>query len=217
LWDGTRGLATEKKAVKRIVVIGTRNAKKLREIQQILEGLRVELRTLRDYPDAPEVEETGATFEENAIRKATALADALGEWVMADDSGLEVEALGGRPGVMSARYAGADQDDARNIVRVLAEMKDIPPSRRAARFRCVIALAAPGRLLFTARGMCAGRLISAPRGENGFGYDPIFLFPEFGKTFAELESPVKHQVSHRGRALRNFRDRLESLLKRTED
>jgi len=198
--------------LKRIIVIGSRNVNKLREIRQILAGLPVELRTLRDYPDAPEVEETGGTFEENAIKKATELADVFGEWVMADDSGLEVEALGGRPGVLSARYAGPDQNDARNMAKLLAEMKSVPENQRAARFRCVIALAALGKLLFTAQGECSGRLAFEPRGRNGFGYDPIFLYPEFGKTFAELDASVKNQVSHRARALQEFRRKLESYL-----
>ena len=198
--------------MKRIIVIGSRNVNKLREIRQILAGLPVELRTLRDYPDAPEVEETGGTFEENAIKKATELADVFGEWVMADDSGLEVEALGGRPGVLSARYAGPDQNDARNMAKLLAEMKSVPENQRAARFRCVIALAALGKLLFTAQGECSGRLAFEPRGRNGFGYDPIFLYPEFGKTFAELDASVKNQVSHRARALQEFRRKLESYL-----
>ena len=201
------------RTLNRTLVIGTRNKGKLREIKAILSGLPVELRTLDDYPNAPEVDETGATFEENAIKKASELADALGEWVMADDSGLEVDALGGRPGVLSARYAGPEHDDAKNLAKVLAEMKDVPAPRRAARFRCVIALAAPGELLFTAHGEVPGQLIFEPRGKGGFGYDPIFLYPEFGKTFAELEPSVKNQVSHRARALKEFRLKLTSYLK----
>jgi len=199
--------------LKRILVIGTRNLGKLREIQAILSEMPVELRTLLSYPNAPEVHETGVTFAENAIKKASELADALGEWVMADDSGLEVDALGGRPGVLSARYAGPEQNDPKSLAKVLAEMKEVPAPERTARFRCVIALAAPGKLLFTAHGAVPGRLIFEPRGRGGFGYDPIFLYPEFGKTFAELEPSVKNQVSHRARALKEFRRKLESYLK----
>ncbi len=198
--------------MKRILVIGTRNLKKLREIRQILADLPVELRTLNHYPHAPEVDETGSTFEENAVKKAVEVADALGEWVVADDSGLEIEALAGRPGVHSARYAGPDQNDARNLAKVLDEMKAVPAARRGAKFHCVIALAAPGRLLFTAHGECAGCLAFEPRGDGGFGYDPIFVHPEQGKTFAELPPDVKNGLSHRGRALAEFRRKIEKLL-----
>lgn len=194
------------------IIIGTHNRKKQREIEQILLGLPVSLRSLCDYPAAPEVDESGTTFEENAVKKATQLADALGQWVMADDSGLEVEALAGRPGVHSARYAGPEQNDARNIAKLLEEMKDVPQARRAARFVCVIALAAPGKTLFTVRGECTGQITFAPRGHNGFGYDPVFFYPPLGKTFAELEPSIKNQVSHRARALNEFRQKLERLL-----
>ena len=198
---------------KRIIVIGTRNKGKLREIEAILAGLPVELRTLNDYPNAHEVAETADTFEGNAAKKAAELATALGEWVMADDSGLEVDALGGRPGVLSARYAGPEHDDEKNLAKVLDEMKDVPEGRRAARFRCVIALAEPGRLLFTAHGEVPGQLIFEPRGTGGFGYDPIFFYPEFGETFAEAAPTAKNQVSHRARALREFKHKLVSHLK----
>jgi XTP/dITP diphosphohydrolase len=177
----------------------------------------VELRSLRDYPNAPEVEETGKTFEENAIQKAMQQADALGQWAMAEDSGLEVEALGGRPGVRSARYAGPEQDDQRNLAKVLKEMEGVPDARRGARFRCVIALAAPGDLLFTAQGECSGVLTHQPLGSNGFGYDPIFLYPELGKTFAEVEPAVKNRLSHRARALKEFRKKLADFLKAGAD
>lgn len=194
------------------LVIGTHNRKKAREIVQILDGPELRLVTLDDFPGAPEVVEDGATFEDNAILKATELADALGLLVAADDSGLEVDALGGRPGVLSARYAGEHGNDPRNIDLLLREMKDVPPARRTARFRCVAALAAPGELLTTTTGTIEGLIAEAPRGTNGFGYDPVFIVPALGRTCAELEPGEKHKISHRGQAFRRLKAALPDVL-----
>ena len=187
------------------LVIGTHNRKKAGEIVQILDVPGLELLTLEAFPGAPEPVEDGATFEENAIKKATELADALGMLVAADDSGLEVDALGGRPGVLSARYGGEHGNDPRNIERLLREMKDVPREERAARFRCVAALAAPGKLLATVEGRLEGRIAEEPRGNNGFGYDPVFIVPSLGKTCAELEPEEKNLISHRGKAFRKLK------------
>jgi len=193
------------------VVIGTHNKKKGREIARIiaLPGLR--LLTLDDFPGAPEPVEDGKTFAENAVKKATELADSLGHIVVADDSGLEVDALGGRPGVISARYAGEHGNDPKNIERVLRELTGVPEENRTARFKCVAALAAPGKLMATTEGVVEGVIAGSPRGTSGFGYDPIFIVPQFGRTCAELEPHEKDAVSHRGKAFRALVKKLELL------
>ena len=183
------------------LVIGTHNRKKAGEIAQILDTPGLELLTLEAFPGAPEPVEDGATFEGNAIKKATE----LGTLVAADDSGLEVDALGGRPGVLSARYGGEHGNDPRNIERLLREMRDVPREERAARFRCVAALAAPGKLLTTVEGRLEGRIAEKPRGNNGFGYDPVFIVPSLGKTCAELVPEEKNLISHRGEAFRKLK------------
>jgi len=187
------------------LVIGTHNRNKAGEIARILDSPGLELLTLEAFPGAPEPVEDGATFEENAVKKAAELADALGMLVAADDSGLEVDALDGRPGVLSARYGGEHGNDPRNIERLLREMQDVPREKRAARFRCVAALAEPGRLLATTEGRLEGRIAEEPRGCNGFGYDPVFVVPGLGKTCAELEPEEKNLISHRGQAFRKLR------------
>jgi len=194
------------------LVIATRNAKKLKEMQQILSDLPVELLTLNDFPDAPEVEEDSPEFEGNARKKALETANAIGRWVVADDSGLQVDALDGRPGVMSARYAGSDATDEDRYRKVLEELKDVPAEKRTARFRCVAALARPGEILLTVEGRCEGTIASEPHGTGGFGYDPIFYYPQFGRTFGELSPEEKHSVSHRGKALSAFKEELSKLL-----
>ena len=194
------------------LVIGTHNRKKGREIAQILQTPGLRLLTLDAFPDAPDPVEDGATFEENAIKKATELADALGAVVAADDSGLEVDALDGRPGVFSARYAGEHGNDPKNIEKLLAELAGVPAEQRTARFRCVAALAAPGRLLTTTQGRLEGAIAERPSGCNGFGYDPVFLVPGLGRTVAELEPDAKHAISHRGQAFRRLALALPGLL-----
>jgi len=194
------------------IVVGSRNVGKLKEIQAVLAGLPVRLCSLADFPDAPEVEETGTTFRQNAELKATALADHLDRLVLADDSGLEVDTLDGAPGVFSARYAGKHGDDEANNRKLLEAIKDRPDSERAARFRCVIALAEPGRVLLTVEGECEGFVAFEPRGDEGFGYDPVFIYPPVGKTFGELDPAYKNQVSHRGAALSKLRQEFLSTL-----
>jgi XTP/dITP diphosphohydrolase len=196
-----------------LLVVGTRNVKKLQEIREILGDLGVELRDLTSYPDAPDVVEDGATFEENARKKAAELAGALGQWVLGEDSGLVVPALNGRPGVYSARYAGKHGDDAANNARLLAELAPLPDDRRAAYYVCTAVLADPhGEVQAAVEGRCHGVILREPRGTGGFGYDPLFLIPEYHRTFGELSARAKHALSHRARALEQLRPVLRRLL-----
>jgi XTP/dITP diphosphohydrolase len=195
------------------LVIASGNAHKIREIRAICEGLPVRFRSLAEFPDVPSVVEDGATFEANASKKALALAKATGLLALADDSGVEVDALGGAPGVRSARWAGRQGDDAANNAKLVAALRDVPEAARTMRYRCVIAVADPGGIRFTAEGACEGRVLLEPRGSNGFGYDPYMLVPEHGRTMAELDPAVKNRISHRGRALAACRERLAELIR----
>ncbi|HPD14756.1 MAG TPA: XTP/dITP diphosphatase [Planctomycetota bacterium] len=203
-------------SARRVIVLGSSNPGKLREARAALAGLPIELRGLADYPQARPPEETGRTFAENARLKATALARQLGAWVLADDSGLCVDALGGRPGVRSARYAGPDATDADKVAKLLDELRGVEDAQRTARFVCALALASPHGLLLEVEGACEGRILSEPRGCDGFGYDPVFLYPELGMTFAEIPLERKNSVSHRGRAIAALARRLPELLERQE-
>ncbi|MBI1914753.1 MAG: RdgB/HAM1 family non-canonical purine NTP pyrophosphatase [Planctomycetes bacterium] len=195
-----------------ILVVGTRNSKKRGEILEILGDLPIDVRDLTAWPDAPEVVEDGTTFEENARKKAVELARHLNHWVLGEDSGLMVPALNGRPGVYSARYAGK-QGDAANNARLLAELALLPDDRRAASYVCSVVVADPsGAVRATAEGRCHGVVTHEPRGTGGFGYDPLFLIPEYHRTFGELSARVKHALSHRGRALARLRPALRRLL-----
>ena len=196
-----------------VLVVGTRNPKKRQEIVEILHDLPVEVRDLSGWPDAPEVVEDGRTFEENARKKASELARHLGPWVLGEDSGLVVPALNGRPGVYSARYAGKQGDDEANNARLLAELAPLPDDRRAAYYVCTAALADPaGEVRAVVEGRCHGVIVREPRGTGGFGYDPLFLIPEYHKTFGELSARAKHAISHRARALAQLRPVLRRLL-----
>jgi XTP/dITP diphosphohydrolase len=196
-----------------LLVVGSRNPKKRVEILEILGDLGIELRDLTGWPDAPEVVEDGATFEDNARKKATELARYLKLWVLGEDSGLVVPALSGRPGVYSARYAGRQGDDEANNDRVLAELAPLPADRRAAYYVCTAALADPsGEVKAVTEGRCHGQIIAERRGTGGFGYDPLFLIPEYHKTFGELTSRVKHALSHRAKALAALRPALRRYL-----
>lgn len=188
----------------RSLLVATRNEGKLRELRPLLDGTGLILATLASHPEAGDVAESGATFDENARIKASSAARATGLWTVADDSGLEVDALGGAPGVRSARYAGVHGDDAANTAKLLRDL-DGKTDRRA-RFVCAMALARPdGEIVATAYGVCQGAISTAPRGTGGFGYDPVFVpavFPD--QTMAELDRHDKNAVSHRGAALRAF-------------
>jgi XTP/dITP diphosphohydrolase len=182
------------------VLVSTRNAHKLVEIRQIL-GPSFELLDLSCVPALGEVEETGTTFEENAALKALAASAHFDGWVLADDSGLEVDALGGAPGVYSARFSGNGATDVTNRTFLLEKLATVPADQRSARFRCVIALARGGEVLGHFSGAVEGAIIQSEKGEGGFGYDPLFVPEGFGETFAELGAETKNRLSHRGRAL----------------
>jgi len=194
------------------VVIATRNPGKFREIKAILSSLPLKFLSLEDFPDLPEVVEDGATFAENAGKKARTVADFTGRPAIADDSGLVVDALQGRPGVFSSRYAGEKATDRERCQKLLDEMASIPEGKRQARFVCVMAVAFPRGRMEVVMGECRGSITSAPRGKRGFGYDPIFFVPQFGKTMAELEPEEKNRISHRARALEKLKVVLPTFL-----
>ncbi len=195
------------------LLVATANPGKLREFREMLGDDRFDWRDLSNFDSPPEVEETGRTFRANARLKASAYARHFDLWTLADDSGLEVDALHGAPGVLSARFAemnGSGSGDADNNALLLRQLKDIPDPARTARFVCVLALARPdGRVVLTVRDTVEGSILHSPRGQNGFGYDPLFFLDALGKTTAELESHHKHQISHRGKALRRIRAMME--------
>ena len=200
------------------LLVGTGNPGKVREFRELLEGLPVELVTPSDIGLDIEVEETGETLEENALIKAQAYANAGGILTLADDSGLFVEALGGAPGVISARYGAPDaKTDEDRVALLLRNLADVPEGERGAAFRCVIIIAEPGvDTVRIAKGELRGIIGKAPRGTNGFGYDPIFVVPEYGKTVAELDSETKNALSHRGRASRIARDIIAEMVTANE-
>lgn len=197
----------------RLLVLGTHNRKKREEIVEILADLGLEFGDLNQWPDVPEVVEDGATFEDNARKKATEVARHLSQWTLAEDSGLVVPGLNGRPGVHSARYAGKHGDDDANNRRLLAELAPLPDDRRPAYYVCVAALGDPqGQVQAVTEGRCHGVIIKELRGTGGFGYDPLFLIPEYHRTFGELSARVKHALSHRAKALAALRPALRRLL-----
>ena len=184
------------------LLVATHNAGKLRELAELLSDAPFELVSLSDAAIDEQAPETGSTFEENATMKAATYAGLSGMLTLADDSGLEVRALGGDPGPRSSRYAGEGASDTQRIALLLQKLDNIPEEDWEARFRCVIALARPGRVPDLYQGECRGRIVRTPRGGNGFGYDPVFLLPDLGKTMAELGAEQKNRVSHRGAAAR---------------
>ncbi len=201
----------------REILLATKNPGKAREMREILgegdsalAGL-VRWRSLEAFEAWPEPVENGATFAANAELKARYYARRSGLWTIADDSGLEVEALGGEPGVYSARYAGEPKDDAANNALLVRRLRGVPPERRSARFRCAAVLSDGAEVLASAEGTVEGRIIDAPRGSNGFGYDPHFWVDAFGMTTAEMAPARKHAISHRGQALRRLREQLKKI------
>lgn len=200
-----------------MVVLATRNAHKVRELRRILDGagMGVEIADMTAYPDVPDVVESGATFAENALLKARAVASATGLVSVADDSGICVDALNGMPGVLSARWAGGHGDDAANLRLLLDQVSDVPDERRAAAFACVAAAVAPDGREEVVEGLLRGRLARAPRGGGGFGYDPIFVPDGDTRTTAELDPDEKDAISHRGRAFRALAPVLQQLLAAT--
>ena len=187
------------------IIIATRNRHKFRELQVLLKVAGVRFHSLQDYSHLPTIPEHGRTFAANAITKARAVARATGYPAIADDSGLEVDALASAPGVRSARFAGQHGDDEANNRKLLQVLNGLPRSRRRARYRCVLALASPRRLLGVTEGVFAGVIAAAPKGTRGFGYDPLFLVPRLGKTVGQLPASVKQRLSHRAKAAKRMR------------
>jgi XTP/dITP diphosphohydrolase len=195
------------------LVLATHNKHKAEELQAMLKDLGVEVLTLDAFPQVAEIVEDAETIEGNAIKKAKEVSELTGLPAMADDTGLEVFYLNKAPGVYSSRYAGPGATYADNCRKLLATLKGVPPRRRGAQFRCVLALVAQGMSPILEEGICRGTIIESPRGEGGFGYDPIFLPDGYMQTFAEMPLDVKNGLSHRGRALQKMREKLESRLK----
>ncbi|MCY9067913.1 XTP/dITP diphosphatase [Bacillus inaquosorum] len=191
-------------------IIATHNPGKVKEFKEILKPKGYDVKSLAEIGFTEEIEETGHTFEENAILKAEAVARAVNKMVIADDSGLSIDNLGGRPGVYSARYAGEQKDDQANIDKVLSELKGIEKEQRTARFRCALAVSIPGEETKTVEGHVEGYIAEEPRGEYGFGYDPIFIVKDKDKTMAELTSDEKNKISHRADALKKLSKLLEA-------
>ncbi len=193
------------------VVLATNNPGKVREIREILAPRGIEVVSLSEYPGPAEIKEDGDTFKDNAAIKALAACEHTNLVALADDSGLEVDCLDGAPGVYSSRFAGEEKDDAANNRRLLELLASVPEKERTARFRCVVAIVDREGWIYTAEGTCEGIIAMEPRGEGGFGYDPLFYLPEYGKTFAELEPEIKNKISHRARALAGALDILSEL------
>ncbi len=194
------------------VVIATKNKGKAKDFEALFSPLGYEVVTMFEVAPDMEIEETGKTFEENAILKAETLSRELGKLVIADDSGLAVDALNGEPGVYSARYAG-DHDDEANIVKVLEKLEGVPEAERTARFCCALAIAGPEVETHTVFGTCEGVILTGKRGTNGFGYDPIFFVPQLNRAMAELSPEEKGAISHRGNAIRKLAEELQGLMK----
>ncbi|MEH7019341.1 XTP/dITP diphosphatase [Priestia megaterium] len=188
----------------REIIIATKNAGKVKDFETLFSPKRFKVKSLLDFPGIEDVEETGVTFAENATLKAEAISSALNKPVIADDSGLAIDALNGEPGVYSARYAGENKDDNANIEKVLQKLNDVPFEKRTARFHCALAIAVPGKRTEIVEGTCEGHILEEKRGENGFGYDPIFFVEKWRCSMAELTKGQKNQISHRANALKKL-------------
>lgn len=208
-WLNRTGLKVKKVTLKEVkpaelkkeIVIATNNVGKAKEFAEIFEPKGYSVKTLRDFPELEEVEETGTTFEENARLKAETIANALQTIVLADDSGLCVDALDGQPGVYSARFAGEQKSDAANNAKLLSELGGLVGEERSAHFTCCLVLAAPNSESLVVQAECPGQIATLPAGDSGFGYDPLFIVPEYGKTFAQLGMDIKNKISHRAKAI----------------
>ena len=197
------------------LLVATTNPGKFAEVKDFLRQLPLEVLSLSDLATWPKIIEDGATFEENALKKARALAEYSSYLTLADDSGLEVDALNGAPGIYSARYCGEEGNDKKNNEKLMHELREISEEKRTGRFVCALALCAPkshGMKEWTVRDSCEGRISFELKGENGFGYDPLFFYPSLGKTFGEIDRAIKATVSHRGKALKKLAEMLPSLV-----
>lgn len=191
------------------VIIASGNQGKLKEFKELMKDLAVEVKSLKDFPEIGDIEENGTTFAENAYIKAKAVYEVTGCLSIADDSGLEVDALAGAPGIYSARYAGENKDDKANNEKLLKEMDAVPNEKRGAQFHCAIVAIDKEGHRYDAEGIVRGEILRVPQGENGFGYDPLFYIEEFGRTTAELSMDEKNEISHRGKAVRQIVDILK--------
>jgi len=194
------------------LIVATWNKGKVREIREALKGLGLRIYALRDFPDVPEIEEDGKSFTENALKKARLYSKFFGKLTLADDSGLEVDSLRGMPGIYSARYAGERASSRENNQKLLKEMEAIPLSKRGAKFKCIMVLASPDGREGVIEGSCKGRIGMREKGRRGFGYDPLFILPKYGKTMAELSLREKNRISHRGKALRKMRKVIHAFM-----
>lgn len=189
----------------RTIVLASRNHKKAREVAEILAPAGFRVIPVTEFPDVPEVEEDGLTFAANAAKKASEVARHLGQWVIGEDSGLQVDALNGGPGIYSARYSGEGATDEKNNQKLMSELANVPDEKRGAGYLCSVALSSPtGDIRVACEGTCRGRILREANGAGGFGYDPYFLIPEYHLTFGQLSSVVKHRLSHRARAFAKF-------------
>lgn len=195
------------------LLVATKNKKKLKEIKDLLKGMSLKITSLQDYPSAPRIVENGKSFRENAIKKAVMISAYTKSMVMGEDSGLCIDSLGGRPGIYSSRFSGKEKSDSQNNLKVLRLMRNVPKKKRSAHYVCAVALAEKGKLIATAEGTCHGRIAEGLKGDAGFGYDPLFLIVRYNKTFAELGERLKHQMSHRYKALKKAKSLLKKLLK----
>ncbi len=196
------------------LIVATKNKKKLKEIEELLEGLNLKTLSLKDFPDAPKIVEDGKTFDQNAIKKAATIAMYTGKLTMGEDSGLEVRALKNKPGVYSSRYSGEGVTDRKNNLKLLRELKGVPLKKRTARYRCSIAIADKSRLISVVNGSCNGLIGFHSKGSSGFGYDPLFIIPKYNKTFAELGEKIKHTMSHRAKAIKKARKVMAGFLRK---
>lgn len=199
------------------MVLATKNQGKIREIRALLGDLGVDVLSLNDFANVPDVVEDGTTFFENALKKAKVISEHTGEIVLADDSGLEVEYLEGAPGVYSSRYSGPDATDDTNIKKLLQTMKGVPREKRKAAFRCVLVLYFPDGKYESFEGRLEGIIHDRPMGGGGFGYDPVFFFPEWGSTVAQLPMEVKNRISHRSQAVHKFKDAYKKIISTEKD
>lgn len=194
------------------IIIATKNEGKAKEFVKMFKDYGYEVKTLLDFPDIPDIPETGSTFKENAFQKASAISERLNTIVLADDSGLEVEALNGQPGIYSARFAGEHGNDKKNNEKLMNELKETPKDKREANFHCSLVLVGPNKNPLHVIGEVDGYILDEPRGTHGFGYDPIFYLPEKEKTMAELDDQEKNKTSHRAIAIEKLKDYLNGWL-----
>lgn len=196
------------------LVVATKNKKKLKEIKELLQDLDLKILSLKDFPRAPKIIEDGKTFDQNAMKKAATIAMYTGKLTMGEDSGLEVKVLKNKPGVYSSRYSGEGATDRKNNLKLLRDLQGIPLKKRTARYRCSIAIAEKHKLITVVNGSCNGLIGFRSKGSAGFGYDPLFIIPQYNKTFAELGEKIKHTMSHRAKAIKKARKVMAGFLRK---